>query len=333
MVYAFGEIHRQVEQEESFENKTEDEINSFISEVAKDFLNDSLDALGDSLTSRRETQSKIWKYWGSTFNLFDFYIASNLDIASMYRESVLKTDSCLDLRFVVLTQLHAKSVLVLREIQALIEAGYPDGAITRWRTLHELAVCSCVIFESEKSARYYLLSEHIKNAKGAKCYSDHASKLNHEPYTESELESIASLKAVALKELGDDYNSNSDYFWAMPFLLEKGYKGNRPNLYDLEVKVCLDHYRPYFTLACEKIHAPSKSNYANLAISGHDRPGLVVGPSHYGYETPIDLAMLSSLIILSKFIFLFPTLDSSIFLKMISLVQEKVLESAFETKC
>nr|MDC2855757.1 DUF5677 domain-containing protein [Ningiella sp. W23] len=89
------------------------------------------------------------EYWGATFNLFDFYIASYLDIASMYREFVLKTDDCLDLRFVALTQLHAKSVLVLREIQALIEAGYPDGAMTRWRTLHELAVCSCVIFESK----------------------------------------------------------------------------------------------------------------------------------------------------------------------------------------
>jgi len=330
--YTFGEIHRQVEQEESFENKTEDEIESFISGVASEFLNDSLNALEDGLTSRRETQSKIWQYWGATFNLFDFYIASYLDIASIYRESVLKTDDCLDLRFVALTQLHAKSVLVLREIQALIETGYPDGAITRWRTLHELAVCSCVIFESEKSAKYYLLSEHIKNAKGAKCYSDHAAKLNHEPYTQLELDSIASLKAAALEELGDGYN-NSEYFWAMPFLIEKGYKGNRPNLYELEVKVGLDHYRPYFTLACEKIHAPSKSNYANFATSGLDNVGLVVGPSHHGYETPIDLAMLSSLITFSKFLFLFPNLDSSIFLKMISLTQEKVLESAFTKKC
>lgn len=332
MEYTFGEIHRQIEQEESFESKTEDEIDSFISGVASEFLNDSLDALEDGLKSRRESQSKIWKYWGATFNLFDFYIASYLDIASMYREAVLKTDDCLDLRFVAMTQLHAKSVLVLREIQALIEAGYPDGAMTRWRTLHELAVCSCVIFESEQSAKYYLLSEHIKNAKGAKCYSDHAVKLNHEPYTQSELDSIASLKAAALEELGDDYN-NSDYFWAMPFLIEKGYKGKRPNLYDIEVKVGLDHYRPYFTLACEKIHAPSKSNYANFATSELNNTVLVVGPSHYGYETPIDLAMLSSLITFSKFLFLFPNLDCTIFLKMISLAQEKVLESAFAKKC
>ena len=333
MEYTFGEIHRQVEQEESFEKKTEDEIDSFISGVASEFLKDSLDALDDGLASRRDSQSKIWKYWGATFNLFDFYIASYLDIASMYRESVLKTDDCLDLRFVALTQLHAKSVLVLREIQALIEAGYPDGAMTRWRTLHELAVCSCVIFESEKSAKYYLLSEHVKNAKGAKCYSDHAAKLNHEPYTQHELDSIASLKAAAIEELGDGYNKNSDYFWAMPFLLEKGYKGNRPNLYDIEVKVGLDHYRPYFTLACEKIHAPSKSNYANLATSELESAVLVVGPSHNGYETPIDLAMLSSLITFSKFLFLFPNFDCTIFVKMISLAQEKVIESAFAKKC
>lgn len=332
MKYTFGEIHKQVEQDKLLKNKSEDEITSFISGVASEFLNDSLNALEDGLPSRRESQSKIWKYWGTTFNLFDFYIASYLDIASMYRESVLKTDESLDLRFVALTQLHAKSVLVLREIQALIEAGYPDGAITRWRTLHELAVCSCVIFESQKAAKYYLLSEHIKNAKGTKCYSDHAAKLNHTPYTQDELDSIASLKSSALEEIGDGYDK-SDYFWAMPFLSKKGFKGNRPSLYDLEVKTGLDHYRPYFTLACEKIHAPSKSNYANFATSEIDDAVLVVGPSHYGHETPIDLAMLSSLITLSKFLFLFPKIDSSIFLQMISMAKEKVLESAFAKKC
>jgi len=224
MEYTFGEIHKQVERDELFESKSEEQINSFISGVASEFLNDSLNALENGLPSRRESQNKIWKYWGATFNLFDFYIASYLDIASMYREYVLKTDNRFDLRFVALTQLHAKSVLVLREIQALIEAGYPDGAMARWRTLHELAVCSCVIVESQKSARLYLLSEHIKNAKGAKCYSDHAAKLNHKPYTQDELDSIALLKAAALKEIGDDYNK-SDYFWAIPFLSKKGFKG------------------------------------------------------------------------------------------------------------
>nr|MDC2855756.1 hypothetical protein [Ningiella sp. W23] len=176
------------------------------------------------------------------------------------------------------------------------------------------------------------MSENIKNAKGAKCYSDYAVKLDHKPYTQSELDSIASLKAASLEELGDDYNK-SDYFWAMPFLKENGYKGNRPNLYDLEVKVGLDHYRPYFTLACEKIHAPSGVNYANFATSKLNSAVLVVGPSHYGYETPINLAMLSSIITFSKFLFLFPSLDCTIFLKMISLAQEKVLESAFAKKC
>jgi len=86
-------------------------------------------------------------------------------------------------------------------------------------------------------------------------------------------------------------------------------------------------------LACEKIHAPSKSNYASLATSEIDDAVLVVGPSHYGHETPIDLAMLSSLITLSKFLSLFPKIDSSIFIKMISMTQDKVLESAFAKKC
>ncbi|WP_409423427.1 MULTISPECIES: hypothetical protein [unclassified Pseudoalteromonas] len=60
MEYTFGEIHKKIEQEESFESKTEAEIDSFISGVASEILNDSLDALEDGLKSRRESQGKIW---------------------------------------------------------------------------------------------------------------------------------------------------------------------------------------------------------------------------------------------------------------------------------
>ncbi|KKO45760.1 hypothetical protein WG68_08570 [Arsukibacterium ikkense] len=324
----FGSIQRALESDDRLDDTSEANVFRVLHSVAEDLLAKKSLEICHLTDSRASFRLRLLDKWGETFDLFELFISIYLDVASSYRKAILTTSDSQDLRFPALTQIHAKSVLVLREIQSLVEAGFPDGALARWRTLHELAVCSCVIAESESSARRYILSEHIKNEKGAQSLSKHAERLKHKPFSVDQMADISRLKECALKELGDDFDEYCDYEWAKPYLeaQDLNINRNRFNLHTLEVATGLDHYRPYFMLACEKIHAPSKSNYASLALA--NQTGLVVGPSSSGLLTPIDLAMLSSSIIVTKFLLLFPALDSSVFLTMLRITQEKTLNSA-----
>ena len=328
MEYKYGSIQKYLEDESLLQDPSEEQFDKFVSDVADSFLRRNIELSSGTLKKRKESLERLWKYRGNTYNLFEVYIDSYFEIAAMYRKYALTNETAEDLRFVALTQLHAKSVLVLREMQALLEAGYPDGAMARWRTLHELAVFACIVESSCESAKQFILSEHINNAKGAKCYSEHASELGHEPYTKEELEEIDAMEAWAVEELGD-VNTKSEHFWVRPFLRENNHSLKKNTFTILEKHTGMSRFRPYYKLACEKVHAPSKLDYANLAASGAESAGFIVGHSHYGHETPIDLAMISSMITFSKFVGINSVIiDHCVFMKLMLMTQDSVLKSA-----
>lgn len=328
MEYKYGSIKKYLEDESLMQDPSKEQFDKFVSGVADSFLSANIKLSSGTLSERIASLGRLWKYRGNTYNLFEVYIDSYFEIAAMYRKYALTNETAKDLRFVALTQLHAKSVLVLKEMQALLEAGYPDGAMARWRTLHEISVFACIIESSCDSAKQFILSEHINNAKGAKCYSKHASELGHKPYTTEELEEIDAMEAGALEELGN-VDTRSEHFWVQPFLKENGHSVKGMSFYILEKHTGMSKFRPYYKLACEKVHAPSKLDYANLAASDTAGVGFIVGHSHYGHETPLDLAMISSMITFSKFVGIGSVgVDHCVFMKLMLMTQDSVLKSA-----
>lgn len=48
----------------------------------------------------------------------------------------------------VLTRLHARACQIAQEVIVLLSAGLADGAMARWRTLHEVATAALLISEN-----------------------------------------------------------------------------------------------------------------------------------------------------------------------------------------
>lgn len=266
--YKFGSIQEYVESNSLLDDASDEQFEKFVSGVAEKFLERNIELSSETLELRKEYLIRLWRYRGNTYNLFEVYIDSYFEIAAMYRKQALSTETAQNARFAALTQLHAKSVLVLKEIQALLESGFPDGAMARWRTLHELAVFSCIIESCSESANFYLLSEHINNAKSARCYSEHLSSDSYQPYTPEELAEINEAEAEAIKLVGG-LNTKEENFWAIPYLKTKGYSG-RPTFYELEQHTDMGQFRPYYKLACEKVHAPANLEYGSLATTNNE---------------------------------------------------------------
>ncbi len=88
------------------------------------------------------------------------------------------------------------------------------------------------------------------------------------------------------------------------------------NTFSLEKETELDHYRPYYTWACEKTHAQSKANYGNLGTN--NERVFLVGPSTKGLLEPIDCTSLSLTIISAACMSYYPCMDSIVATKLLA---------------
>ena len=91
--------------------------------------------------------------------LIHFSLEVGQDFYTSFHENIDISERHLKFTFQNLIRLDAKSALISKEILCLMKNGFPDGALGRWRALHEVAVTSLFILKhgaecSEKHSQY-----------------------------------------------------------------------------------------------------------------------------------------------------------------------------------
>jgi hypothetical protein len=186
--------------------------------------------------------------------------------------------------FKALANLHSRGLLVAREAICLIECGFPDGAMSRWRTLHEYnAIAHFLLEHGNGVAELYLASATFTALKRAKNAQKHA-KLD--PSAKISANVIASLErrcAELRANLGHDLSG--DYAWAAPTLGQK-----RANLLDIEEATGRDFWRPRFGWASQHIHGSYIDGRSLLGmVEAGNETAMVVGPSNGGMVDPMQM--------------------------------------------
>jgi hypothetical protein len=77
----------------------------------------------------------------------------------------------------VQTRLHARACQIANKVAVLLGAGFAEGAIARWRSLHEVAVVSMFIGGDEGLAERYRLHEAVESLRVARLYVRHQDRL------------------------------------------------------------------------------------------------------------------------------------------------------------
>jgi hypothetical protein len=197
----------------------------------------------------------------------------------------------------VLTSLHARACQIAGEVLVLLRSGYAEGAIARWRSLHEASVVLQFIDRhGVETAKCYLEHEAIESWKGATEYVAHCGRLGFESIDDKELPRIKAAHDAAVEKYGAPFRSS--YGWAAHALkLEK-----RVTFEDVEKGLGLEHWRPFYRLASHPIHANPKSVRHRLGLIDGTSPCLPAGPSNYGLADPgqntgLSLAQATSVLI------------------------------------
>ncbi|HYT41774.1 MAG TPA: DUF5677 domain-containing protein, partial [Methylomirabilota bacterium] len=185
----------------------------------------------------------------------------------------------------------ARSCMTTSAILSLLKSGHAGDALARARTVHEMRVIATFIKEQgDDLANRYLCYEVVDTFKAAKQYEMYYKRLGLEPPKPGNLESLrqAAQKyhAKFLPHLHRDV-LNGDYAWAA-IVLQK----DRPTFADIETKVGLDHWRPYFKMASYPIHPSAKGIKFEIGQIGKSNI-LLAGPSNSGLADPANIALIS----------------------------------------
>lgn len=292
--------------------------------LRKTVLRAVLQSPEDQLTYVRDEHEafarRLHRTWRKPFDLLDIHLEITREAGAAWARRFvgrrMKKAPLVD----VIIRLHARSVLVASEVRALLWSGFADGALSRWRTIHELAVVAFFVQqEGIEVAERYLDHLSIDNLKAARGYERAAPLLGHKPLSPAQLARLQRDADKLIARYGEPFGQ--DYGWAAAALNRK-----RPTFADIEGAVQMERFRPYFRLASNTVHAGPKGAFFQLGTMGEDM--VLAGASNAGLDEAARLTALSLTQVTSCLLALKPGLDSTIWTGVLIDLAGKV-EAAF----
>lgn len=193
--------------------------------------------------------------WGESLDLLGMLLTCCREIAAKehqrWRRSRKRRD---DPRLFVLFRLHARACQIALEVLTLLENGFADGAMARWRTLHELAVIAALIDagDTELAQRYI---DH--DAVDLKRQADDYDAAHDDPIGPKQRATIDAAYDAAMARYGKDFGTPNG--WAAQHLGKA-----KPTFRDLQDAVGHAIMNPYYKLASFNVHAGSRSMFHRL---------------------------------------------------------------------
>ncbi|MHB1314266.1 MAG: DUF5677 domain-containing protein [Christensenellales bacterium] len=229
-------------------------------------------------------QKKIQDIWGQPLTLFEAF--AEMTFNYFYEQFQNKKDAS-PLEQIVVSIL-SKVYLSLDNILLLLRDGFPDGAMSIARSLHEHSVTLLFII---KHADNQDLIQRFEDFTTIEAYKDLLSLknfyeiMNYNFNRDSELNELMVQKEVLLKKYGKDFKK--DWGWSFNII--------NPNegFYGIEKNVGGDSVRIYYKMGCHTIHPSPNSISFSLGNKNNEDGPLISGPSIHGLSLPAHFSLIS----------------------------------------
>lgn len=281
--------------------------------------------LAEDRADRKGFEDRTFLRWKRSFDHLEMIWKIAQEVGETHaREPLGQFDDLHPTVHEVLGQIFPKCLLVAQEIICLLKGGFPDGAMTRWRSLHELTVTSMFIAANgEAAAKAYLLSSAFSNRRAAKQLNEHSSRLGITPYSSQELLEFDMRCAEAEKELGRVIKNDREGEWP-------NITGSHSTFDSIEKSVGMDHWRPYFKWASRHVHASHRLPDQILGLSEADAPIHLVGASNSGFVDPMQFTALTLTNATSTFILTRPNSDKIICVQVLEKLSRELAHIALK---
>lgn len=245
------------------------------------------EALNEERQSLYGFESRLLERYRAPINLFKFHNLLHREGGDFFINQYQRNHSIEDdYVFQALTKLHPRAISIAEEILRLIEAGYADGALARWRSIHEIACTAQFIQQNRQdTAQRFLDYRVVDDYHEMKALQKHHKKLNMKPLNEEKMKNLEKLHKEALEKYGNDFNR--PHGWAHPDL--DGYVSFK----SIEEEAGLSHFRPIYKWASDQIHSDTKGATHSLSTMLTDEAAVTSGPSNIGFTDPAQYTAMA----------------------------------------
>jgi hypothetical protein len=261
--------------------------------------------------------------WGKGFNLLRMLLigcrelgeetATQLPRSRSNKKRILRS---------LLVRLHARACQITTEIVTLIENGFADGAMARWRTLYEVGVVATVIADAGEALAWLYLEHEVVESRFAMDEYDRCHEaLGFRPLPKRVRRRVERAFAVAVKTHGADFGK--PYGWAAAHLKKK-----RVTFRDLEDAAQRSAMRSYYKMASYNVHADTpKSIFSRLGVLG-DQSLILAGASDAGFRDPgqnaaITLLQITAVLLSERM----SNLDVMIKMQALTMIRDQIADA------
>lgn len=271
---------------------------------------------GYQLVEISEFRESMEERWGKALGLLRMLLTISRELGEA---EFKKLSNVKDGLKNVMTRLHVRACQVSAEIVSLLENGFADGAMARWRTLHEICVVMLLMKEhGDPLAERYIDHQAIESKRGKDQYHLCHEGLGYKPMTAAVCRKIDRAYERALDKHGPEFAG--PYGWAEGFI-PNGRK--RLSLGDLERAVGRSFMGSHYKLASYNVHAGPHALFFRLGLIENESV-LLAGASNAGLSEPgqnaaVTLALITMLLIVDE-----PDFDGLVSLHMLEDLQYEI---------
>jgi hypothetical protein len=252
-------------------------------------------------------QRRLFETWHAPLIRLDSLIAMCMEIGSEinaeYRSSGKYPRSS---RRNMTIRLHTRAVQIANEVSCLLKGGFADGAMARWRSLHETSVILAFLGRHDEAlSKRFVDFQAIIRLKAASEYNEHHAVLGFDQFDQEQLAQFQRERDAMLVKYGRQFGSENG--WATEVLRQK-----RVTFKDIEKFVEMHYLRPQYGFASKNVHSGVDSIGYKLALSMSSQETLLAGPSNEGLIEPIQCSSYSLIIATGELIDTAPNDERSI---------------------
>jgi hypothetical protein len=275
---------------EFHENNLTSLLDKFVDTGTERLLHDLVERWPEENAAQKEEvrgfNDRLEKRWGRGLGLLRLLLTITREWAEESEQRNRKKRS--HLRSVLL-RLHVRACQVANEIIVLLEHGFADGAMARWRTLHEIATVGAVIAKhGEDIAERYVHYQIVESYRALKAYERDHKELKFKPASKAETQRVQKKYDEAIARFGKPFGK--EYGWAAQHLRKS--EGDKLNFARLEAEIDSAYMRSPYKMASYNVHASPKGAYFRLGnIDGS--PVMLAGATNAGLTEPAQHTAIS----------------------------------------
>lgn len=217
-----------------------------------------------------------------------------------------------------LSYLFPKALLVTQEIICLLKGGFPDGALARWRSLHELSITAMYIAQvGEQAAVSYLQSFHFAARRAARQMNEHSDRLGLKRFSSVELAEFDNRCDQAERALGRKIEKDKDGEWPAITITHR-------TIVDIERFVGMEHWRPYYKWASAHTHAAHRPFDKLLGLAESSAAVHLVGQSNSGFVDPFQMTAITLAQITTTYLLASPNADRIVHCDIVNELAEQI---------